>query len=202
MNASRKSSRALSVANIFGTLGYISLIIQWVWTGIILVYPLILSGTAESWWNCLQPKATKPPTTVAPTDFGSATSFINVFAIILTAVILAISIILIFRLPKKIGETGAHLTQSAANAVIPIIYRAEEMPKAKRKRLSFKIIVTTKCLLTLLALALLLFAQPISQLSFSVIWALGSFCFVCTMIYWLIQYLIARFYRVNQSKIW
>ena len=198
---SKKISRKLAFVNIFGTLGYFSLIIQWLWTGLILIYPVILSGNADYWLCSLQPKPSeKVP--VAAADFGAATPFFNVLALVITALILVTAVVILFRLPKKIGKTGARLTQSAANVVIPAIAHTDNVPKSTRKRLSFQLVVAIKCLLTITALALLLFAQPVANLSFSIIWAIGSFCFICTMIYWLIQYVSARVGRVPREKIW
>ena len=181
MTRSKRTSRALAVANTFGTLGYLSLVIQWAWTGLILAYPIIMKANhGDLWWL-------------------SAVSFL---AIVIAIVIVVVSVVAVIRLPKNVGKTGAKLTQTAADAIIPVVAHAKDVPKAKRKRLSFKIIVALKCICTVLALALLLFARPIGQVTFPVIWATGMFCFVCTMVYWLIQYIAAQVGRVPQHKLW
>ena len=127
---------------------------------------------------------------------------ISVLAIAFAAILVVMSVVAVIRLPKNVGKTGAKLTQSAADVIVPIVAHTENVPKAKRKRLSFQIIVVLKCVCTVLALTLLLFARPIGQVTFPIIWAVGMFCFVCTMVYWLIQYIIARAGRVPQNKIW
>ena len=193
MTRSKRTSRALAVANTFGTLGYLSLVIQWAWTGLILAYPIIMKANhGDLWWlspNC----RTHESTPAQPIDLGFATPAVSFLAIVIAIVIVVVSVV---------GKTGAKLTQTAADAIIPVVAHAKDVPKAKRKRLSFKIIVALKCTCTVLALALLLFARPIGQVTFPVIWAAGMFCFVCTMIYWLIQYIAAQVGRVPQHKLW
>ncbi len=202
MTRSKRTSRALAVANTFGTLGYLSLVIQWAWTGLILAYPIIMKANhGDLWWlspNC----RTHESTPVQPIDFGFATPAVSFLAVVIAIVIVVVSVVAVIRLPKNVGKTGAKLTQTAADAIIPVVAHAKDVPKAKRKRLSFKIVVALKCICTVLALALLLFARSIGQVTFPVIWATGMFCFVCTMVYWLIQYITAQVGRVPQHKLW
>lgn len=202
MSRSKHTSRILTVANAFGALGYLSLIVQWAWTGLILAYPIIMKANRDDlWWlspNC----RTHEPTPTQPIDFGFATPVVSLLAIIIALIIVGVSVLAIIRLPKNVGETGARLTQTAANAIIPVVAHTKDIPKAKRKRLSFKIIVALKCICTVMALALLLLAHPIGRVTFPVIWATGMFCFVCTMVYWLIQYIAAQIGRVPQHKLW
>lgn len=202
MVRSKRTSRAFIAANTFGTLGYISLIFQWAWTGLILAYPIITQAKRDDLWLFSPSRQKTNITPIQPADFGAAMPIISVLAIAFAAILIVMSIVAVIRLPKNVGKTGAKLTQSAADVIVPIVAHTENVPKAKRKRLSFQIIVMLKCVCTVLALALLLFARPIGQVTFPIIWAVGIFCFVCTMVYWLIQYIIARAGRVPQNKIW
>ena len=141
MPRSKRTSRALAVANTFGTLGYLSLVIQWAWTGLILAYPIIMKANhGDLWWlspNC----RTHESTPAQPIDFGFATPAVSFLAVVIAIVIVVVSVVAVIRLPKNVGKTGAKLTQTAADAIIPVVAHAKDVPKAKRKRLSFKIIV-------------------------------------------------------------
>lgn len=200
MTPSRPSSRRLAIANFFGTLGYISLLIQWVWTVLVLAYPYIMSGAFENWLNSLQARQSTHIPAANPTDFGVAAPLVTVVVVAVTILIVVFSIVALARLPKNISKTGVKITHSTANAIIPAIAQSQELPKSKRRKLSLQLVATTKFILTILALALLLFAQPIVQLSPRVIWAIGWICFSFTMLYWFAQYSIS--WRVSRGDIW
>ena len=177
---SKQHSRRRIVVNIFGTLGYLSVFLQWTWTAIILLYPLFQSGC-----------------------YSDAAPFIAIVSIAITAAIIVMSIITLIGLPKKIGKTGAKITHSAANVIAANTRPPKQQPAKKWKlNLSYKLIICIKLILTFLPVILLLFAPTIPKLPHQVMTIVGNFCLVVSAVYWLIQYALAKILRVPHKEIW
>ena len=107
MKSKNKSrSRRLLLVNTFGTLGYLSLLLQWAWTAIILLYPLLQSGAIQ---RMLTPKQPAKPIEAHPEYYSDAAPFIAAISVIITIAVIVISVVTILGLPKKIGKTGAKI---------------------------------------------------------------------------------------------
>lgn len=191
----KQQPKRLIVANAFGTLGYISIIFQWLWSFLILVYPVLIA----------QPDFLFPadqPTFVQDNTAVAASPLVVAIALAATVVIMAITAVVLFRLPKTIGKKGAHITKSAASTVIPVVTHHKKLSKKKRIQLSYQIILGIKLLLIVAPLFALPFAQPIEQIGTEVIWAMALFCATCSTSYFLLQQIIARVTRVDTEKLW
>lgn len=198
MTTSQKTKRrpSLIAANIAGTLGYFSVLLQWTWTLLILCYPLL---TADH-------SALFPPHPVQPvhaTNQVAAPSPIGILAaVIVTAFILTLTIIVLSKLPKAIGKRGAQITHRTANVVIPIMVRHKTLSKAKRKRLSYRIILVLKLLSIVLPVIGLFFTHPIGTLTGSIIWAAGLYCAAWSIFYFAIQLGVGFVSKASSSEIW
>lgn len=191
----KQQPKRLIAANTLGTLGYISIIFQWLWSFLILVYPVLIA----------QPDFLFPadrPTFIQDDTSIAASPLVVAIALAATVVIMAIAAVVLFRLPKTIGKKGAHITKSAASTVIPAVTHHKKLSKKKRIQLSYQIILGIKLLLIITPLVALPFAQPIQQIDTEVIWAMALFCATCSSAYFLLQQLIARITRVDVEKLW
>lgn len=101
MVRSKRTSRAFIAANTFGTLGYISLIFQWAWTGLILAYPIITQAKRDDLWLFSPSRQKTNITPIQPADFGAVMPIISVLAIAFAAILIVMSIVAVIRLPKK-----------------------------------------------------------------------------------------------------
>ena len=191
-----RTQKRLVIANTFGSFGYISVLFQWLWTFLILAYPLLSSRPDFLFFPPSEPTFTHNMTP-AP-----ASPFLVVIAIAATIAILGITIVAVVRLPKNVGKKGATLTRNATAAVLPAITHHKKLTKKKRVRLSYRIMLTIKLLLVTLPLVALLFGQSLEKIAPEVVWAMAFFCAACSISYFLVQQLLARFMRINSEKLW
>lgn len=196
MTTSHRTHRSQTAANAFGALGYLSLLFQWMWSLILLAYPVITDPNS----TLLQHSAR--PTIPSPTTQIDVNPFMAGLLIIITMIILGFAVITIVRLPKTIGKTGARLTRSTTNLILPAITHHEPIAPARRRLLSFKIILALKAALILLPLISLLFAPAIPELTRTAGFVVGAFCAIGSSLYFAIQYIIARLGRVKMNALW
>lgn len=187
-------TRALTVANVFGTLGYISIIFQWLWALLILCYPLIMSDHSILMPNGHVQAPQSSAATVSPIAL--------IFAVGTTLIVMVVTVIMLIRLPKKIGQQGARITHHTANVLIPVITKKKSLPKKKRAKLSYRIILASKATLITLPLLALFYAPIGVPLESAVIWALGIFCASWSIAYVGLQQLIALAAKSPCDKLW
>lgn len=189
-------NRTLSVANTFGALGYISIVFQWLWSLLLLCYPLIIASP-----DFLRPSG--PATPPQPIDMPSEISPIaTTLAIAATLAVLSATVIVIARLPRALGKKAAVLTAATANAVIPAITRHKKITKKQRRKLSFEIILLLKVCLLGIPFILLLFMPHDGPITAMVAWAVAAFCAFATFTYFLLQHLVALFAKQQLDKLW
>lgn len=192
----KQRTRYIALANIFGTLGYISALIQWSWAGLILIYPILITRP-----DFLFPKATSlPPETIEIEP--AFTPIMLVIAAVVTVVILAITAITLVRLPKTIGKRGATLTQNAARSALPVITHHRKISKKERKQLSYRVILLLKVAIVTLPLIAIIFASSIDHITPTVIWSVMLFCTAWSLAYFVIQQVIAKLARVDTDMLW
>ena len=188
-------SKRLAVINTFGTLGYLSLSIQWLWAVITVGYPLISSDL-----KFILPQNTAPE--APPPNLGIFSPIASIVAIIATIIVMIVTIIVIVRLPRTVGKQAASVTHRTAEVILPAVTHRKKLPKKQRVQLSYKIVVSLKILLTLLPIAGLFIASPTTGLTPSVVLAVGLFCAVLTCIYFGSQLGLASTLRVNREDVW
>lgn len=182
--------------NTLGTLGYISGILQWTWTLIILGYPLLTADHVIFF-----PK----PTHVVPITSGESVAFspvLLVAAIASTLLVLAFTVVTLIKLPKSIGISGAKTTHTVAKAIIPAVTHHKKLPKKQYVALSYRIIITLKYLLTILPLVLLVFAPTIAELSQKIILTVGAGAAIFTLFYFTAQALLVEMLRIDKKSVW
>lgn len=184
------------VVNTFGTLGYISGIVQCAWTGVVLCYPLVTMDR-----SIFFPRPSHPAATPTP-DFGPLSPILLIVAIAFTLLVLALTVITIIRLPRTIGTSGAKTTHTVAKAVIPTVVHHKEISKKQYITLSYRIVIGLKYLMAILPLALLAFAPPIAILPSKVIIVVGIITASFTLFYFSIQLVLASVLRTDKKKVW
>ena len=192
----RQSRWQLLFANSLGTLGYFSSGIQWVWATIILCYPIISDKNSFLFKRDLAPVVTNtPPTEPLPPVIG-------IILITFTLALLIMTVIILMRLPKTIGKTGAKITQTASAAIVPTITHRKKLTKKRRSFLTYRVTLAVKLAASLLPLAALFFAPSIPAMPINVIWAVAIFCFICTVFAFTLQVLAVRFFRIPTTGVW
>ena len=193
----KQQTGRISIANAFATLGYISIFFQWTWTLLLFIYPIITEN----------PELLLPQHDAASSggafEFDSAFApLATIIAIVVTVAIIALTAVVLVRLPKTVGKKAAEVTRATASTVLPAITRHKKITKKKRERLSYQIVLGIKCILIILPIASLVFVQPIEQLGASAMWVIALFAAICSIFYFIVQQTIALVGKIAHKDLW
>lgn len=191
-------SKRTVLVNILGTLGYISLALQWLWTAVVVGYPLL---EARPTFLFPKPAPTPDPASVPVID-PVFSPIITVVAIAITVAVLIFSVIIVAKLPSTVGRQGAKLTKATAESLVPIVTDHKKISQKKRIKLSYRLTLVIKLLLLVVPLGLLLFARPIESITLEIIWVIGLFTATCTLLYFVAQALLVRLFKVPTTTVW
>ena len=195
MNGTLHKKR-VAVANVAGAFGYTSVMFQWTWSLLLLCYPLIMERP-----SFLLPDTSSPQARTL--ELSPALSpLATVLAIVVTIGILALTIVVLARLPKAIGKKAATLTKTAASAVIPVVTHHKKISKQQRKKLSYKLSLSIKAVVLVLPLVMLLFVDTSGTIPSLAAWSVGLFCALCSFVYFAIQQMIALIGGIAREQLW
>ena len=188
--------KALIAANAFGSSGYISVIFQWFWTSLLLLYPTLQDDRAWFW----------PPTTQQQVTYSAPAITMSPLAVIIvlmiTVAIMGLTVVVVARLPKKIGKTGQRATQLTTAAIIPLITHHKKIAKKRLFRLSRRLTLAMKLTIILLPLIGTWFAPTITELPGELAWVIALFCAIISIICFGSQELIAHWRHIQLDQLW
>lgn len=186
------------LVNTFGTLSYIAIILQWLWSLLILFYPLIISGQMTQYLQP-QPAVSIPAHTFT---FGSFTPIATIIAIAVTIVVLIISTVAIAKLPAQIGRRGAQLSRSASTIILPTLTQHKTVSKRRAIRLSYRIILMIRILCIVIPLIALLWMQPLVAIDSSIIWVIAVWCAGWSLLWLAAQTVTAVIMKLPRELVW
>lgn len=192
----KKRQTPATAANVFGTLGYLSVLLQWTWTLLLLCYPLITAD--HSFFLPDTPTEPFHPTNTAVTS----SPITAVIAIAVTAFILVATVIVIARLPKQIGKRGAQITHQTADSLIPIVTKHKPLPQKKRRALSYRIILIAKATAILLPIVGLIWTESPYPLTDAIVWTIGIYCAAWSVAYFAVQQAIGLLGKIDTRQLW
>ena len=195
MNGTLHKKR-VAVANVAGAFGYMSVMCQWAWSLLLLCYPLIMERP-----SFLLPD-TSPPQARTLELSPALSPLATVLAIVVTVGVLALTIVVLARLPKAIGKKAATLTKTAAITALPVLTHHKKITKRQRKKLSHTLILSIKAVALTLPLIALLFVQQNTDIPLVAAWTIGLFCAACSLLYFTVQQTIAILGHVDRERLW
>lgn len=188
------------VTNAFGFFGYLLCFLQWFWA-VILYLSVIQSAVLF-----VSPRANEPieqPHHVAVTPPSSSEMII---AVIVVVVMVAITIYALFKIPIGIVKTGNKVVHKTAETMAPMVIRAQHKKDTKRvhAKITSKLILAIKLLLIVIPVVLtaasgLLEKQP---LDYSIVMTIGWTLACLSVVFFAIQYVLARLLHVKTSDLW
>lgn len=189
------SKRAL-LANTFGTFGYITCILLWMWVAI-LYLPVILDNNQVK--ELLIPAGKQAAPAPAPVALSPV---IIVFALAVTVVIMVVTVFVLLRLPVTIARTGKAVTTKAADSITPLVTHGRPLPPKEKRRLTVQLIKLIKLLLVIIPVAAALFSTFVPlALPFGLI-ALVSAILAALAVFWFsAQYISADMLGVKPEKL-
>lgn len=132
--------------------GYVVCLLQWLWI-VILTLPILLdSGWLSSFVipeNQLPPAEEIKSETVSPLLVAIGGG--------ITILMLALSALIIFKLPSKVVQTGTVITHAAADAIVPLVTHHKRLPAKKTRILTIRVLLYIKLALVLVPLIVCFF---------------------------------------------
>lgn len=191
------SSKRLLVVTTLGTLGYTSLILQWLWVSVLLLPSLFENASVK---NFLLPP---PSTTEAPMiEFHSPPLLAMIFTIIITVAVLIVTVIILARLPAAISKTGKNVTRKSAEAIVPALTHHRTLPAQEKRQLTIQTIRLIKYIFTLLPFLLLFLTTYIpTSLSGEIIMLVGAFLALGTLLWFGLEYAAARILKIKPTRL-
>lgn len=190
-------AKRVAIANVFGTLGYMSAVFQWAWALLLLCYPL-LTDRPEFLLPDTLPPAQSPILEGTP----ALTPLVTIVAVVATLLVLVMTVVVLARLPRAVGKKAAILTKTAASAAIPIVTHHKKISKKQRKKLSYRLGLAVKVLMITLPLSLLCFVNFSGTIPPLATWTVGLFCAILSLVYFAIQQIIAAVGNIDRELLW
>ena len=181
----------------FGTLGYLFCIFQWLWSMVLFVPPLLHS---EAKTILLPPPSAQSS---APNfDFSGPSLLMTGIGIVVTLIVIIITLIILVRLPIGIAKTGHKVAESTAQAVLPIVTHHKKIPEKRRRLLTVRLIKVMKLLLVLVPALLLLGTLFVDvPLSNDLVFMVGGFLAIGSLVWFSLEYVIARWLEVPSESL-
>lgn len=188
--------KSLIVANTFGTLGYLSTILQWLWAFIVVGYPLLSHNHLSALLP--EPSAHSHSTSI---DLGALSPIATITAIVFTFLVVGFTIVALIRMPMAIGKRGSKTTHKAATVLVPIVSH-QKLTKKQKRTLTIRLTWWIKLCLIVAPLFALLFASTETGLNQAIIYTIGGFCAIVSLVYFAIQRALQSIFRLDATTMW
>ncbi len=194
------SRLARQIANTFGALGYLSCVVQWMIVFAVLVLPVMES---DGFRQLFIPS---PPTTPAP-DGGVDLPPILQQVLLVAAVIFSVGVIVyaLMAIPRAVGKAGRTVTRKTAKIAAAQVARVQHTPltKKQQKTLAERLTWGVKLLVVVAPpLLLLMPAAPRFDVSHEHIVIAGAFTACVSLLWFGIQYIVARLGKLDARDVW
>ncbi len=187
-----------TIVNTFGVFGYLSLIMQWLWSAVILATPLFSNEATRS---IFLPEHTVQPASTSSLELPEPLAWLFiVLAIVFSA---AVIIYAVMAVPRTIGKTGRTITTKSAKVIVPHVTHHKHISKKREKALTERITWVVKLVLVIVPFLLLL-VPPDSTLGLThlVTLSVGGFCAVASLVWFATQYISARLAKIDARFVW
>ncbi len=192
--ALQKPPIALKFANFFGALGYLSLLIEWLWVFGLLLYPYAKD------FNFMLP-SNKPVTPPAPLFTVDGTLAL-IIGIVITVLCFAVMIYAFYNIPRSIAKTGSLATHIAASAFVPTISHHKHISKKEAKRLTFSMTCYIKLAAIFIPLVACLAIPNSTILSRQIVTTIAAFFAFWAIIDFCVQIITTKLKKLDTDQIW
>ncbi|HEY1085744.1 MAG TPA: hypothetical protein VGE34_03410 [Candidatus Saccharimonadales bacterium] len=193
-----KAKKSHWLVSTFGTLGYISCLLQWLWAGIVFV-PLLLENQIIR--GLLLPSSPTQEKVIVQ-QATEPNIFLMIIAVFITIVVVVLSAVMLIRLPFSIAKTGKKAASTTARAIVPAITHHRKLPPKKQRVLTAKIVMYLKFSASIAPVLLLLVVYLVdTELPKDVVLTVGSILAIGTLLWFSLEYVCAKTMGVSLDKI-
>lgn len=190
--------RTSRIVNLFGILGYLSVMLQWLWLTVLLLPSVLENQTVK---DIFLPQ--EAPKQVVETAYQTPSFVLVALAVIITIVILVVTAIVLARLPATIARVGKKTTDRAAQSIVPAITHHKKLPAKKQRTLSIRVVKYLKFSIVLLPVLLLALggAIPLS-LPNDIALFIGCSLAIGSLLWFSLEYTLAHIKRIDFTSIY
>lgn len=202
MPRTQKTSKSQKLTNIIGTFGYMSAGTQWLWAVATLALPYMIREGDDNIFLPTQP-VEQAPTTVSSSFM--LPDFVSITIIVITvSLLIAFTLyVVLYKLPKTIGQTGHQFTKQTVKVALPHITHHKKLSKAREKRLNERITWLVKAVLIAVPLVASLITPPSDlELSHANVIVISVFLAVMSAVLFICQFTLSKLFRLDAESIW
>lgn len=195
----RRTALQRYAINSAGILGYFSLVMQWLWIGVVFL-PGLLEN--DSFRSVFAPRIAKEQPDAAAIEGAISSPLLIAVSVVITLVMIAVTIYVLYKLPSTIAKTGSKITKEASSVVIPVMTHHKKISPAKKQRLTFSVTFAIKFFAALIPLPFL-FLQPGGDyaLDQELIQIIGVFFTASALAWFGVQFALAKLFRVGTKNV-
>jgi hypothetical protein len=190
-------SRRALLANSFGTFGYFSCLLLWVWVAVLYLPAALGNEQVKEFLLPAEGHPVSAPESLAPSPG------VIIFAIIITVVIMAVTLFVLLRAPVTIARTGKAVTTRAAGSIEPLVVHGRTLPLAEKRRLAASLIKFVKLLLVLIPVAAGLLTALLlpPTLPYEMVMLVTGVLGLASVLWFSAQYILADILGVKPEKL-
>lgn len=191
-------SRKLAFTNAFGVLGYLFGFGLWAWAAIIYLAPVITSDYFEN----MVISDPSPEQTITTPASGEMPFAVVILALLVTAAVLAMTVVAIVRAPSRLAKTGKDITTKAAASTIPLVQRGRKLPEKEKSVLTAKLVKVFKLLIvTLPVLASFIGLAVDLALPFELVIFINCSLAIMSILWFGLQYILAQALGIDAKEL-
>jgi len=145
-------------------------ILAWLWVAVIVVPPLIQNGSLDP----LLPNHATTPLPPPTTSSAGLTPLASGLALLFTVIMVIITAITLWRLPKAVTDRGDRAIGLATDAILPVVTHHKKMPVAHKQRLGRKLALLIQLVICVMPLLIVPWLQPPGELTQLIVITIGA----------------------------
>lgn len=192
-------SKRVYIANLFGTLFYLSCLLQWMWAA--LPYMPWIVRIAE----LLQAPVAAPaePANVPVITSSPPSMTLVIITGIITVAIIVATIYVLIKIPTAVAKSGQKITQNASARIVPIVTHHAKLAPKKRRRLTARIIIYLKLIVCTAPIILSVCAFTINtSLDYAIIMFVAAVLGIGSFTLLALQAFFAKWLKLKPEDIW
>jgi hypothetical protein len=188
-----------NIANFFGSFGYLLCFLQWFWA-IILYFSVIQSAALF-----ISPNITRQVEQPHSLTFALPGLSEMIIAAIIVAIMVAVTIYALIKIPLGIVKTGNKIVHRTAETMTPVVIKAQHKKDTKKihTKITSKLTLVIKLLLIIIPIALAAASGLLEKqsLDYSIVMVIGWALACLSVAAFAIQYTIAGLFHVKMSDL-
>lgn len=188
-----------TIVRFVGGLGYFSAVIQWAWLALLYGPSLIENKTFRDFFL---PHQTNQPIQASVFATSQPSPILVGFALVLTAIILVVTLVILIRFPLSLAKAGKKSTQTAAHFILPTIVHHRPLPQKRERILTAKIIIWVKFVGSVAPFVLLFGGMFMSlKIPFELFIIVGAVLAINSLVWFTLEYYLAKWFYIPLHKV-